>query len=140
MTPSCDKAFARSIRQFNQSSHLYNNEWQFNWIFGLDDPAFAGHFPGCAVLPGVFLMEMAQHAAQFALERCGYHAPRLERITRFRFISPILPGASCTLTLRWPEQELAAQGPVGVNAIFNSGKQMVARGTLEIKRGNYGLT
>jgi 3-hydroxyacyl-[acyl-carrier-protein] dehydratase len=54
----------------------------------LDHPAFAGHFPGMPILPGVVLLDMALHAISaatgLALDTC--------EIRSVKFLSPARPG------------------------------------------------
>jgi 3-hydroxymyristoyl/3-hydroxydecanoyl-(acyl carrier protein) dehydratase len=54
----------------------------------LDHPAFAGHFPGMPILPGVVLLDMALHAISVAnsvtLASC--------EISAVKFLSPARPG------------------------------------------------
>ena len=59
-----------------------------HWIVPVDHPAFAGHFPGTPILPGVVLLDMALHAiaiaAEIGLEGC--------EISAIKFLSPVNPG------------------------------------------------
>ncbi len=59
-----------------------------HWTVPLDHPAFAGHFPGTPILPGVVLLDMALHAMVIAtgtaLESC--------EIGPVKFLSPAHPG------------------------------------------------
>ncbi len=54
----------------------------------LDHPAFAGHFPGMPILPGVVLLDIALHtlsaATGLALDSC--------EIRSLKFLSPARPG------------------------------------------------
>ena len=54
----------------------------------LDHPAFAGHFPGTPILPGVALLDMALHAISAAtglsLDIC--------EVSSVKFLSPARPG------------------------------------------------
>ena len=58
------------------------------WIVPADHPAFAGHFPGTPMLPGVVLLDMAMHAIATAtgigLDTC--------EIGTVKFLSPVRPG------------------------------------------------
>jgi 3-hydroxyacyl-[acyl-carrier-protein] dehydratase len=53
-----------------------------------DHPAYAGHFPGMPVLPGVVLLDEALHAIGTALEagQGGW------RINSIKFLVPVKPG------------------------------------------------
>ncbi|WP_404955515.1 hypothetical protein [Streptomyces sp. 147326] len=64
-------------------------------------PVFAGHYPNFPLLPGVFLLDLAERAVgRFA----AGHGRRLglEAIVSTRFLSPVHPGAEvivdCTYT------------------------------------------
>lgn len=57
-----------------------------------DHPAFAGHFPGHPVLPGVVLLALV-------MEALGDKACTAARIDNAKFLSPVLPGATLTLAL-----------------------------------------
>jgi len=59
-----------------------------HWVVPVDHPAFAGHFPGNPILPGVVLLDMAVYAITMAagirLEGC--------EISAIKFLSPVRPG------------------------------------------------
>jgi len=59
-----------------------------HWVVPLDHPAFAGHFPGLPILPGVVLLDVTLHdlagAAGIAPESC--------EIGSVKFLSPAGPG------------------------------------------------
>ena len=59
-----------------------------HWTVPLDHPAFAGHFPGTPILPGVVLLDTALHAIAsatgIALDNC--------EISSVKFLSPAKPG------------------------------------------------
>jgi 3-hydroxymyristoyl/3-hydroxydecanoyl-(acyl carrier protein) dehydratase len=57
------------------------------WIVPADHPAFAGHFPGRPIVPGVVLLD---RAAQ--LVAAAFDAP-IEGIGSVKFLSPVGPGA-----------------------------------------------
>ena len=70
-----------------------------------DHPAFAGHFPGMPILPGVMLLDAAVHALLVAQGiACGTHnsdspAPAC-RISAAKFLSPVGPGETLTISYR----------------------------------------
>jgi 3-hydroxymyristoyl/3-hydroxydecanoyl-(acyl carrier protein) dehydratase len=58
-----------------------------------DHPAYAGHFPGQPILPGVVLLDEALHAlaAQLGRQDAGW------QLKSVKFHSPVQPGESLTL-------------------------------------------
>jgi 3-hydroxyacyl-[acyl-carrier-protein] dehydratase len=64
-----------------------------------DHPAFAGHFPGWPLLPGVALVAEVLEAALAvpALAGCIGLSPHLEVV---KFLAPVLPGASLLIRFR----------------------------------------
>lgn len=58
-----------------------------------DHPAYAGHFPGQPILPGVVLLDAALHALAGAQ---GAHALS-GQIKSAKFLSPVLPGEPLAL-------------------------------------------
>ena len=64
-----------------------------HWVVPLDHPAFAGHFPGTPILPGVVLLDIALQAiaetSGIALDTC--------EISAVKFLSPANPGDELTL-------------------------------------------
>ena len=67
--------------------------------FAAGHPAFAGHFPGRPMVPGVLLLDAALHAAAQARMSAGddrSHALRCQ-IASAKFLSPVLPGETLTI-------------------------------------------
>ncbi|HEY2190206.1 MAG TPA: 3-hydroxyacyl-ACP dehydratase [Caldimonas sp.] len=64
-----------------------------------DHPAFAGHFPGRPVLPGVALLAAVLEAAagEPTLARAVGAAPRLAVV---KFLAPVEPGTSLAIAFR----------------------------------------
>ena len=58
-----------------------------------DHPAYAGHFPGHPILPGVVLLAEALHAIA---EATGRGADRWT-LTGAKFLQPVTPGTELTL-------------------------------------------
>ena len=87
-----------------------------------DHPAFAGHFPGQPLLPGVSLLAEVQEAVMRdpALAAQVGPAPRLGAA---KFLSPVRPGS--TLTIRFHESASALRFEVAV------GERTVASGHYE---------
>lgn len=66
---------------------------QAEWTVPLDHPAFAGHFPGQPILPGVVLLDRVLALANGSLgQQCW-------TILQAKFLRPVGPGAVLTLTL-----------------------------------------
>lgn len=63
------------------------------WVVPADHPAFAGHFPGRPIVPGVVLLD---RIVQLVAADCGQ---RVAAIGSAKFLSPVGPGAS--LDLSW---------------------------------------
>ncbi|WP_325170140.1 ApeI family dehydratase [Noviherbaspirillum pedocola] len=66
-----------------------------------DHPAFAGHFPGMPIVPGVVLLDEALHAIGVALGRDISDC----RIASAKFLAPVLPGQALAV-----EHAFAASG------------------------------
>ena len=88
-----------------------------------DHPAFAGHFPGNPIVPGVLLLDAAVHAVQQALapETAGAAAQAC-RISAAKFLSPVGPGETLTMS--------CSPGAGGIHFEIRSGARKVATGTL----------
>lgn len=58
-----------------------------------DHPAYAGHFPGAPITPGVVLLDEAIHriaeSEQISLQQC--------KINSAKFLKPVLPGTPLVL-------------------------------------------
>ncbi len=88
-----------------------------------DHPAFAGHFPGQPLLPGVALLAEVLEAVldEPALAALIGPAPR---IGAAKFLAPVRPGAQLGITLD--------VGPRGVRFEVREGERIVASGQFEV--------
>lgn len=89
-----------------------------------DHPAYAGHFPGAPVLPGVVLLDAVLHE----LVPSGASAPEALsgqrwQISSAKFLSAVRPGESLSL-----EQEAASNG--SIRFVIRAGERIVAQGLL----------
>lgn len=87
-----------------------------------DHPAFAGHFPGRPILPGVVLLGWATHALGVVL---GRSVPPCD-IASAKFLQPVRPGT--VLRIRHTQQS----GESWRFDIF-AGDDTVASGTLRVR-------
>ena len=86
-----------------------------------DHPAFAGHFPGHPVLPGVVLLSLVMQALA-ARPALVEHLGATPQISNAKFLHPVAPGAQLRMAL-------APQG-AGVSFEIHHGDIAVARGQL----------
>jgi 3-hydroxyacyl-[acyl-carrier-protein] dehydratase len=86
---------------------------------GADHPAFAGHFPGQPIVPGVVLLDLALHAVGSAL------ATDLSacRIGAVKFLSPLGPGEPAAVDF-----ELSDSGALRFDIV--SGERRIATASL----------
>jgi 3-hydroxymyristoyl/3-hydroxydecanoyl-(acyl carrier protein) dehydratase len=65
---------------------------EFSWSVPLDHPAFAGHFPGQPIVPGVVLLDQAILFAEKFLACAALNW----QVGNAKFLSPVLPGEVLT--------------------------------------------
>ena len=99
--------------------------WRSDFHIATEHPAFAGHFPGQPVLPGVLLLALVQqslqqHAAHDTTLLARQATP--PRIDQVKFLSPVLPDTRLCVVLREHGTGLAFE--------VLRGSQAVARGQL----------
>ena len=87
----------------------------------VDHPAFAGHFPGQPVLPGVVMLAFVMRALHGQPELQARLGPA-PQIAQVKFISPVLPGSDLRVSLQ-------TQGS-GVAFEVRRAGQVVAKGQL----------
>jgi 3-hydroxyacyl-[acyl-carrier-protein] dehydratase len=90
-----------------------------------DHPAFAGHFPGAPIVPGVVLLDAAVHAVMQSLRpsTAGDGVQNTCQISSAKFLSPVGPGETLTIF-----HATTASGSVRFD--ISSGSRKVATGML----------
>lgn len=90
-----------------------------HWTVPIDHPAFAGHFPGTPILPGVVLLDTVLHeiaaATGIALEFC--------EINSVKFLSPASPGDELAI-----QHILSASGTIRFDVVV--GMRKIASGSI----------
>ena len=90
-----------------------------HWTVPLDHPAFAGHFPGTPILPGVVLLDMVLHS----ISRCHGIALDLCEISSVKFLSPANPGDELVI-----QHSLSASGTIRFDIV--AGMRKIASGSI----------
>lgn len=69
---------------------------EFRWTVAIDHPAFAGHFPGRPIVPGVLLLDRALifAAGWLGLPESGW------QVANAKFLSPVGPGEELLFSLQ----------------------------------------
>ena len=71
-------------------------------MFGADHPAFAGHFPGSPIVPGVLLLDAAIHALETTA------GAGVAGVASAKFLLPVGPGEALTLAVAAAGESRAA--------------------------------
>jgi 3-hydroxymyristoyl/3-hydroxydecanoyl-(acyl carrier protein) dehydratase len=93
-----------------------------NLPIAADHPAFAGHFPGQPLLPGVSLLAEVLEAVLDAPALAALVGPA-PRISAAKFLAPVRPGAQLVVQLD--------DGPRGVRFEVREGERVAASGQFE---------
>lgn len=88
-------------------------------IIPADHPAFAGHFPGMPIVPGVVLLDAALQAIASA---CAQPVTAWQ-VSSVKFLSPLLPGQAATIS-----HEVQASGSVRFEVL--SEQRQIVSGSL----------
>ena len=92
------------------------------WTVPIDHPAFAGHFPGSPILPGVVLLD---EALQIMTDAHGIALNNYE-ISQVKFLSPAKPGDELVI-------QHAAQSSGAIRFDITSGLRKIASGSIAPK-------
>lgn len=90
-----------------------------HWTVPPDHPAFAGHFPGRPILPGMILLDMALQSITAAT---GMAPDRCE-ISSVKFLSPAAPGDELTI-----QHHLTSSGAIRFDIM--AGMRKIATGSI----------
>ena len=93
------------------------------WQVPVDLPAFAGHFEGNPIVPGVVLLDQALVRAQALFEGDG----ALWQVTQAKFLKPVGPGECLRFVL-----EITPRGSIRFDVV--SGDRVVASGAFAPSR------
>lgn len=94
------------------------------WVVAADDPAFAGHFPGHPIIPGVLLLDFAVRA--LPVPPIAAHGPW--RISSAKFQSPVGPGEELVCSF-----ETRPNGSIDFRV--HSAARLVASGSVDAPPG-----
>jgi 3-hydroxymyristoyl/3-hydroxydecanoyl-(acyl carrier protein) dehydratase len=90
-----------------------------HWTVPPDHPAFAGHFPGTPILPGVVLLDVAlkiiANTSGIALDLC--------EISSVKFLSPASPGDELVI-----QHTVSASGTIRFDIL--AGMRKIASGSI----------
>lgn len=91
-------------------------------IIPADHPAFAGHFPGMPIVPGVVLLDESMHAiaADTGLDATAW------QISSVKFLSPSAPGELVII-----EHEQLANGTIKFEVL--AGSRHIVTGSLTVR-------
>ncbi len=95
-----------------------------------DHPAFAGHFPGRPVLPGVVLLDLCLRS--IASRRADGAAWSIDNA---KFLSPVAPGDALVLSF---DETVSATGRIALRVVAGSGAAERVAMTASLSRSKAG--
>jgi 3-hydroxyacyl-[acyl-carrier-protein] dehydratase len=90
-------------------------------IIPVDHPAFAGHFPGMPIVPGVLLLDAAIHTIASDIGQ----PERTWQINSVKFLSPLKPGEAVMI-----EHEVQANGSISFEILEQT--RLIVSGSLAL--------
>ena len=96
----------------------------------INEPWFAGHFPGAPIMPGVLLIETAAQLCSLVTESDGTDEETMRvllKVDGFKFLRPVLPGDTLTVTVHKTRD---AGGLFSFDAVLCVGDSVRAKGSL----------
>jgi 3-hydroxyacyl-[acyl-carrier-protein] dehydratase len=99
-------------------------EIQLTLQIPLDHPSYAGHFPGQPIVPGVMLLDEVMQAIEQQVPDAAQFFAAGTDIPVCKFLAPVLPGATLSLTLTWEAPDTP------LNFKLHQAAQLVATGSL----------
>lgn len=107
-------------------SHLIPGvEVRASFCAGAEMPVFAGHFPGQAILPGIYTVEAAAQAADILMmttERYQGKLPLFAGIRQARFLRKVLPGETLEIHASLLDERAEAGAVTCLGQVFVNGE------------------
>lgn len=99
----------------------------------INEPYFAGHFPGSPIMPGVLQIESAAQLCSLTLdaEPDEEYIYVILKVNEFKFLRPVLPGDTLTVSVN---KESDAGGLYKFSAILTVDGQTRSKGALTFSK------
>lgn len=96
----------------------------------VNEPYFAGHFPGAPVMPGVLQIECAAQLCSLVVENEGTDEGTiyvLLKVDAFKFVKPVIPGDTLDITVRCARKSGVL---TSFDAVLRVGAEVRAKGNM----------